>query len=90
MWIAMACGMLMTCMGYARGGRANRAWCSGNVALVVLIVLAYAKLSSLPSIEERGNVFPRIALSDHMGQERSFESLAGGDGLLLVFYRGYW
>ena len=37
-----------------------------------------------------GQVFPDLALPDHYGNPRRLSELAGGDPLLLQFYRGFW
>lgn len=37
-----------------------------------------------------GGVFPDLVLPDHVGNERRLSQLAGGDPLLLQFYRGWW
>lgn len=37
-----------------------------------------------------GRRFPDVRLSDHVGNERLLSDLAGGDPLLLHFYRGWW
>ena len=37
-----------------------------------------------------GNRFPDLELSDHSGNPRRLRELAGGDPLVLNFYRGYW
>jgi peroxiredoxin len=37
-----------------------------------------------------GDRFPDIALRDHNGNLRRLSELAGGDPLLLHFYRGFW
>ncbi|MBA2387543.1 MAG: redoxin domain-containing protein [Acidimicrobiia bacterium] len=34
--------------------------------------------------------FPDLRLKDHVGNERSLSDLAGGDPVLLHFYRGWW
>ncbi|MDP9440578.1 MAG: redoxin domain-containing protein [Actinomycetota bacterium] len=34
--------------------------------------------------------FPDLRLRDHVGNERQLSELAGGDPLLLHFYRGWW
>jgi peroxiredoxin len=37
-----------------------------------------------------GRRFPDLCLPDHVGNERCLSDLAGGDPLLLHFYRGWW
>ncbi|MDQ3095484.1 MAG: redoxin domain-containing protein [Actinomycetota bacterium] len=37
-----------------------------------------------------GAEFPDLELSDHVGNTRRLSELAGGDPLLLQFYRGWW
>jgi peroxiredoxin len=37
-----------------------------------------------------GGRFPDLELSDHSGHERQLSELAGGDPLILNFYRGWW
>jgi peroxiredoxin len=37
-----------------------------------------------------GNRFPDLELPDHSGNPRRLSELAGGDPLVLNFYRGYW
>lgn len=37
-----------------------------------------------------GNRFPDVGLPDHSGHRRRLSELAGGDPLVLNFYRGYW
>ncbi len=37
-----------------------------------------------------GDAFPSISLPDHTGQETSISELAGGQPLILTFYRGAW
>ncbi len=37
-----------------------------------------------------GNPFPDIGLPDHNGHRRRLSELAGGDPLVLNFYRGWW
>jgi peroxiredoxin len=37
-----------------------------------------------------GNRFPDMALPDHSGHQRQLSELAGGDPLILNFYRGWW
>ena len=37
-----------------------------------------------------GRRFPDLCLPDHVGNERRLSDLAGGDPLLLHFYRGWW
>ena len=37
-----------------------------------------------------GNRFPDVELLDQVGQQRRLSELAGGDPLLLNFYRGWW
>ncbi len=37
-----------------------------------------------------GRTFPNIHLPDHTGNRRYLADLAGGDPLLLQFYRGWW
>ncbi len=37
-----------------------------------------------------GARFPDLSLPDSNGSNRSLQELAGGDPLLLTFYRGYW
>jgi peroxiredoxin len=37
-----------------------------------------------------GARFPDLSLSDSNGSNRTLQELAGGDPLLLTFYRGYW
>lgn len=37
-----------------------------------------------------GRGFPDVALLDHAGNERRLAELAGGDPVVLQFYRGWW
>jgi len=37
-----------------------------------------------------GARFPDIGMPDHAGNERGLSELAGGDPVLLQFYRGWW
>ncbi|HKA09264.1 MAG TPA: hypothetical protein VKI99_02215 [Candidatus Dormibacteraeota bacterium] len=37
-----------------------------------------------------GKRFPDVELHDHGGHKRRLSELAGGDPLLLNFYRGWW
>jgi hypothetical protein len=37
-----------------------------------------------------GNPFPDLRLSDHAGNERHLSEMAGGDPVVLNFYRGWW
>jgi peroxiredoxin len=37
-----------------------------------------------------GNPFPEIELPDHSGHHRRLSDLAGGDPVVLNFYRGWW
>jgi len=37
-----------------------------------------------------GGRFPDLELSDYSGHERQLSELAGGDPLILNFYRGWW
>jgi peroxiredoxin len=37
-----------------------------------------------------GNRFHDVELPDHGGNERRLSELAGGDPLVLNFYRGWW
>jgi len=37
-----------------------------------------------------GAGFPDMVLADHAGNERELSELAGGDPVLLQFYRGWW
>ena len=37
-----------------------------------------------------GSRFPDLDLPDHAGNERRLSELAGGDPVILNFYRGYW
>jgi len=37
-----------------------------------------------------GKPFPDVELPDHGGHKRRLSELAGGDPLLLNFYRGWW
>lgn len=37
-----------------------------------------------------GGRFPDLSLPDSNGSERTLSELAGGDPLLLTFYRGFW
>ena len=39
---------------------------------------------------EPGERFPDLELVDHSGNLRRLSDLAGGDPLLLQFYRGFW
>lgn len=39
---------------------------------------------------EVGNPFANIALPDHSGHHRTLSELAGGDPMILNFYRGWW
>jgi peroxiredoxin len=36
------------------------------------------------------NRFPDLRLPDHSGHERHLSELAGGDPVILNFYRGWW
>jgi hypothetical protein len=37
-----------------------------------------------------GNRFSDLELPDHSGNQRRLSDLAGGDPLILNFYRGWW
>lgn len=37
-----------------------------------------------------GQRFPDLALADHDGNMRKLSDLAGGDPVLLCFFRGWW
>jgi peroxiredoxin len=37
-----------------------------------------------------GSAFPDLQLPDHNGRQRRLSELAGGDPLLVQFYRGFW
>jgi peroxiredoxin len=37
-----------------------------------------------------GSAFPDLELPDHTGRRRQLSELAGGDPLLVQFYRGFW
>ncbi len=37
-----------------------------------------------------GNQFPDLELPDHNGHHRQLSELAGGDPVILNFYRGWW
>lgn len=37
-----------------------------------------------------GGQFPDLRLLDHSGHQRHLLELAGGDPLILNFYRGWW
>jgi peroxiredoxin len=37
-----------------------------------------------------GSRFPDVELPDHSGHQRRLSELAGGDPLMLNFYRGWW
>ena len=39
---------------------------------------------------EVGQKFPSVSLRDQRGEEVSIEELAGGQPLILAFYRGPW
>ncbi len=49
-----------------------------------------APVLPLPSRPKPGERFPDLELPDHYGNTRRLSELAGGDPLLLQFYRGYW
>ncbi len=37
-----------------------------------------------------GNRFPDLKLADHSCHQRQLSELAGGDPVILNFYRGWW
>ena len=44
----------------------------------------------MPLKLKEGDKFPDARLKDHTGEEVSLLELAGGQPLILTFYRGYW